>query len=399
MKTLNSGLRPATRGGFRSSTRRSNGRSWWANAARSASRTRASRSANDGLPDSVGPQHHGVDEEADHVVERGVAAARDRCARPRCRRRRPAGAAATATAACSTMNRLTCRSAASPRSAAALRRHVDVERAAGSTRPRGPGPVGGQRELVGRAGQRRHARTAVGPRRSPPAARAATACSRRTAPAGRAASGAAAREPRRVGARSGRRGTDASDHSSVAMWCSSSDDRVVSGPARMTSTRSGISDRQVEAVRREAQRSARVEPSISAQSVDLDQRHAGPAAGSAGSSTPSRSRTPCAATRAGRRRRSSAAPRASTSSAPRTRNTSGKLYAAPVSPSRSRTSSRCCADDSGHALGPRRRDQCRPRPLPSSAADSTCARERGHGAARRTGPDRQLDAERRRAPG
>ncbi|CAM5725206.1 hypothetical protein SFUMM280S_04921 [Streptomyces fumanus] len=48
--TWKRGCRESERAGFRSSTSRSNGTSWWAYAARSVSRTRSSSSANDGSP-------------------------------------------------------------------------------------------------------------------------------------------------------------------------------------------------------------------------------------------------------------------------------------------------------------------------------------------------------------
>ena len=76
--TWNSGCRASDRAGASSSTSRSNGTSWWANAARSVSRTRASTSPERRVAGQVGAQHQGVDEEPDQVVERLVGAAGDR---------------------------------------------------------------------------------------------------------------------------------------------------------------------------------------------------------------------------------------------------------------------------------------------------------------------------------
>ncbi len=66
-----------------------------------------------------GAQHEGVDEHADQVVERGLAAAGDRGADRRCRSPARRRASSTASAACTTMNRLA--SVARPRSRAARR--------------------------------------------------------------------------------------------------------------------------------------------------------------------------------------------------------------------------------------------------------------------------------------
>ena len=76
--TWNSGWRASDRSGASSSTRRSNGTSWWSRAASQNSRTRSSSVGERRVAGQVGAQDQGVDEEPDQVIQRLVGPPGDR---------------------------------------------------------------------------------------------------------------------------------------------------------------------------------------------------------------------------------------------------------------------------------------------------------------------------------
>ena len=185
------GAGPASAAGLSASTSRSNGTSWWAKAARSVSRTRASSSPERGVAGQVGAQHQGVDEEADQVVERVVGAAGDRGAeRDVGARAEPGSSAATRGLHDHEHADVRWRGPAPRRP----RCELGVERRTSPVPPRWPlsagrGRSAGSVELLGQAGQRlapvrELARgEAAGSLRSPSSVALPAARSRRTAPA------------------------------------------------------------------------------------------------------------------------------------------------------------------------------------------------------------------------
>lgn len=101
----------------------------------------------------VGPQHHGVDEQSDHVVERGVIAAGHRRAdHDVVTRTEPMDQHRDSRVQHHEHADLLVGGQSSQRGGG-FGRDLDVEGATRTGGPRGPRPVGGQRQLVGRPGQ------------------------------------------------------------------------------------------------------------------------------------------------------------------------------------------------------------------------------------------------------
>ncbi len=138
-----------------------------------------------------------------------------------------------------------------------------------------------------------------------------------------------------------------SDHSSVVMWCSTTATTWSSAPTRNTSARKGNS--RVRSKVRRCADSTSPGKSLSAQSTTLNDSCASSRIHWNGTPSCSPIRVRSDSCRAATS--CNAVCNAGTSSAPRSRNTNGKLYAAPALSSCSTSHSRRCAADNGTYSG------------------------------------------------